>query len=57
MKVGDLVKYTSLDDDGGVIIGIITCFDEDDDPAVLDLKTGVQDLVWRNRVEVISASR
>jgi len=37
MQVGDLVKYNSL---GRVIIGIITHFDEDDDPAVLDLKTG-----------------
>ena len=54
MKVGDLVKYNSL---GGVVIGVITHFDEDDDPAVLDLKTGVQDLVWRNRVEVLNESR
>ena len=54
MKVGDLVKYNSL---GGVVIGVITHFAEDDDPAVLDLKTGVQDLVWRSRVEVINASR
>ena len=28
MKVGDLVKYNSL---GRVIMGSITCFDEDDD--------------------------
>ena len=54
MKVGDLVKYNSL---GNVIIGIITHFDEDDDPAVLDLKTGEQDLVWRSRLEVLNESR
>ena len=54
MKVGDLVKYNCL---GGVVIGIITHFDEDDDPAVLDLKTGCHALVWRSRVEVLNESR
>ena len=54
MKKGDLVKYNSFGKD---VIGVITHFDEDDDPAVLDLKTGVQDLVWRNRVEVLNESR
>ena len=55
MKVGDLVKYNSFL--GKDVVGVITHFDEDDDPAVLDLKTGVQDLVWRSRVEVLNASR
>ncbi len=54
MQVGDLVKYNSL---GRVIIGIITHFDEDDDPAVLDLKTGDHDLIWRSRVEILNESR
>ena len=54
MKKGDLVKYNSFGKD---VIGVITHFDEDDDPAVLDLKTGVQDLVWRSRVEILNESR
>ena len=54
MKVGDLVKYSSL---GGVIIGIITRFDEDGDPSIIDLKTGLEDLVWRSKVEILSESR
>ena len=54
MQVGDLVKYNSL---GRVIIGIITHFDEDDDPAVLDFKTGCHDLIWRSRVEILNESR
>ena len=55
MKKGDLVKYNSFL--GKDVVGVITHFDEDDDPAVLDLKTGVQDLVWRHQAEVLSEER
>ena len=54
MKKGDLVRYNSFGKD---VIGVITHFDEDDDPAILDLKTGCHDLVWRKKVEVLSEER
>ena len=54
MERGDLVKYTSLDN---VVIGVVTGFDEDDDPYVVCIETGEQDLVWRHQAEVLSEER
>lgn len=63
MKVGDLVIYK-----GGLAIaprglrsrdavGIITGFDEDNDPKILNSKTGIVNAEYRGRVEVVSESR
>jgi len=56
MKVGDLVKYESLNQ-SRPYIGIVVGFDKDRDPIIRDIRSGVTAANWRNRVEVISESR
>ncbi len=51
MKKGDLVKYNQFGKD---IVGVVTHFDEDGDPAILDLKTGFRDFVWGDKVEILN---
>ena len=55
MKKGDLVKYNSFL--GKDVVGVIARFDEDGDPSIIDIKTGLEDLVWRSKVETLSESR
>jgi len=60
VQVGDLVRYKGL---RGWNTGIIVRFDKDNDPVIwengTDIATPRRNTVrrWRNRVEVISASR
>ena len=54
MQVGDLVKYSQ---GWEVSTGIIVGFDGDNDPIVRDNRSGVVAASWRDKVEVISASR
>ena len=54
MQIGDLVIYKGWH---GTETGIITGFDEDNDPKVLNSKTGIVAVNYRSRVEVISANR
>jgi len=56
MKVGDLVKYGSLEQ-SRPYIGIVVGFDKDRDPIIRDIRSGEHTPHWRNRVEVISESR
>ena len=54
MQVGDLVKYSYHKKVG---TGIIVGFDEDNDPIVRDNRSGVVAASWREKIEVINASR
>ena len=60
MKIGDLVKFRNSPARVWPDVwhtGIIVGFDEDNDPKVLEPRIGMVVAHWRDRVEVISASR
>ena len=55
MKVGDLVRFTGLNND--TLFGIIVGFDKDNDPIVKSCKSRIAHPHWRSSVEVISEGR
>ncbi len=48
MKVGDLVLCGT-----NKVVGIIVRFDDDGDPVVYEVESGITAGMWRDRVEVI----
>ena len=59
MKIGDLVKYSDTFVKGygskvESLIGIISYFDEDDDPVVLWLRENREEANFRSHIKVVS---
>ena len=59
MKIGDLVKYADTFVKGygskvESLVGIISYFDEDDDPVVLWFRDGMREPNFRSHIKVIS---
>jgi len=52
MKVGDLVRFTGLNND--TLLGIIVGFDKDNDPIVKSCKSRIEHPHWRSSLEVLS---